>query len=557
MSDHNIALNAFLNAHDTVLQINLDTTNILVLKSVNHQLPNNTSSCVDEFMQRFFDIRNIHPDDAYKFRYILSIKELQKKASAGDSGALFSFRHYSNDRYHWIRLDLMIPDNYGNDNPYVLLCTKYLTVANSDMTEVLEAYSQHIYKVVKCNLTTNVFRIIKQRTSELYIHRPYIKQYILNKEWHIEEALIHPDDLDRFRYYTDHDLILKHFSSSSRFLSCFYRRKIGSIYKWVRLSILPSTEYSDSNKIFTYIIEDVDRVLYNLLEKQIRFQYQQKELPLPEMNVPDIYFENMNYIMSYFTERYIDCYLINLKMNQYTLYKINPKAVAGDLPYTGSYSALFSQYILPAADPSIISQLDLYADVQSLKELLKDKASIEYLFQHKDGRLLKILYTKLESENGVPTKVVCCALPYSSEGLLKVKTFGNFNVYDSEGHILHFKKKQSKQLLAYLIDRQGFPVSPKDIAVDVLEKDANDLNAIKYISTLARLAIKDLEAAGYTEIIIKEWNSLRINVDKLDCDYYHLIGGDTSYYHLYHNEYMKEYSWAEETNAEILHLSSC
>lgn len=91
---------------------------------------------------------------------------------------------------------------------------------------------------------------------------------------------------------------------------------------------------------------------------------------------------------------------------------------------------------------------------------------------------------------------------------------------------------------------------------DAFRRMLKDKTSIKYVSALTRYAISDLEKAGYTDIIIKEWNSLRINTDKLDCDYYHLVNGDASYFHQYHNEYMKEYSWAEETNSEILHYSN-
>lgn len=151
--------------------------------------------------------------------------------------------------------------------------------------------------------------------------------------------------------------------------------------------------------------------------------------------------------------------------------------------------------------------------------------------------------------------MICATVPYTTDKLLKVKAFGNFDVFDENGSRIVFKRKQAKELLAYLIDKQGYPVTTKDIVVDVLEKNPTDKTSIKYVSALTRYAIFDLEKAGYTDIIIKEWNSLRINTDKLDCDYYHLINGDASYFHQYHNEYMKEYSWAEETNSEILHYS--
>lgn len=72
---------------------------------------------------------------------------------------------------------------------------------------------------------------------------------------------------------------------------------------------------------------------------------------------------------------------------------------------------------------------------------------------------------------------------------------------------------------------------------------------------MIRRLIKDLEAAGYTDLVIKNPKSVRLNTDMVDCDYYHYLNGDTSYWRLYHNEYMKEYSWAEETNADLMSIT--
>ncbi len=141
---------------------------------------------------------------------------------------------------------------------------------------------------------------------------------------------------------------------------------------------------------------------------------------------------------------------------------------------------------------------------------------------------------------------------FMSDEKLKVKTFGNFEVYDLAGKPLKFTRNKSKQVLAYLIDKHGYKVSTRDIVVDVLEKEENDINAIKYVSTLVKGAISDLKKAGYNDIVIKEWNSYWINVDEIDCDYYRLLDGNVAELNNYHNEYMKEYSWAEETNAEIM-----
>ncbi len=224
------------------------------------------------------------------------------------------------------------------------------------------------------------------------------------------------------------------------------------------------------------------------------------------------------------------------------------------MPLIGKYSEIATKY-MGNVDEETKKHLMENASKEALIRNLKDKASSEFSFVYSDGRLVKTVYTPIERENGIPTRIICTTVPYPNDHMLKVKTFGNFEVFNGEGERIKFTKKQSKQLLAYLIDKQGFPVEPRDIIEDVLEKDPGDKNAIKYVSRLSQLAIKDLEKEGYTDVIVKEWNSLRVNVDKIDCDYYHLVRGDNAYLQQYHNEYMKEYSWAEETNAEILHMS--
>lgn len=138
---------------------------------------------------------------------------------------------------------------------------------------------------------------------------------------------------------------------------------------------------------------------------------------------------------------------------------------------------------------------------------------------------------------------------------LNVRTFGNFDVYDSEMRRIYFSRKLSKQLLAYLIDRQGYPVTTKDIIKDVLEREITDLNAAKYVSALSKELIKDLGEHGFDDIVIREWNTLRIEKDRLDCDLYRLLSGERSSKKLFHGEYMKEYSWAEETCAELFELA--
>ena len=56
--------------------------------------------------------------------------------------------------------------------------------------------------------------------------------------------------------------------------------------------------------------------------------------------------------------------------------------------------------------------------------------------------------------------------------------------------------------------------------------------------------MKTLRTYGMEEVIQKEFNSMKVDISKIECDYYvYLKTGKPEF----HGEYMSQYSWAEET----------
>ncbi|EWM53306.1 LytR/AlgR family response regulator transcription factor [Ruminococcus flavefaciens] len=128
---------------------------------------------------------------------------------------------------------------------------------------------------------------------------------------------------------------------------------------------------------------------------------------------------------------------------------------------------------------------------------------------------------------------------------LKVRTFGNFRVFGSEDIPMKFSRTISKEIFAYLIDQCGYPVTSREIAADVLEVEEFDRPTSKKVSQYVSDLIKDLELAGYNNVIIKQNRQIQINKEAVDCDLYDLFAGDTAALNSYHGEYMIDYSWAE------------
>jgi two-component system LytT family response regulator len=56
-----------------------------------------------------------------------------------------------------------------------------------------------------------------------------------------------------------------------------------------------------------------------------------------------------------------------------------------------------------------------------------------------------------------------------------------------------------------------------------------------------------LERVGAADVFLKARNSFAVARDKLDCDFYSFLRGDSAAVNAYFGEYMTQYSWAEMT----------
>ena len=125
---------------------------------------------------------------------------------------------------------------------------------------------------------------------------------------------------------------------------------------------------------------------------------------------------------------------------------------------------------------------------------------------------------------------------------LEVKCFGNFEVY-AKGEKLTFKRSKTKELFAFLIDRNGAGVSVAEIGVALWETDEEQKNQ-NYIHQLFRDLRQTLETIGMDGIFERNNYLYSINPEKISCDYFnHLKTGKPEFL----GEYMTQYSWAEGT----------
>ncbi len=133
------------------------------------------------------------------------------------------------------------------------------------------------------------------------------------------------------------------------------------------------------------------------------------------------------------------------------------------------------------------------------------------------------------------------------EALLKVRCFGTFEVYASNGEPVHFKRNMSKEVFAYLIDRRGAGCTVAEICDILWESRPIDRGLKAQCRVILRSLKTDFEQAGAGEVIVKDWNSWSVRCDLIECDYYDFLKRGCQSFADYRGEYMSQYSWAEMT----------
>ena len=129
---------------------------------------------------------------------------------------------------------------------------------------------------------------------------------------------------------------------------------------------------------------------------------------------------------------------------------------------------------------------------------------------------------------------------------LTVRCFGYFEVF-WRGEPLKFERRQTKELLAYLIDRRGAACGAEEIISALWETGGDRKDAKQRVRNLVSDLKSTLGKVGMGDVLLRHGGQIAIRPDRLDCDYYKMLAGDMDAINTFRGEYMVDYSWAELT----------
>ena len=129
---------------------------------------------------------------------------------------------------------------------------------------------------------------------------------------------------------------------------------------------------------------------------------------------------------------------------------------------------------------------------------------------------------------------------------VEAHTFGNFDLL-VDGKPVSFKQAKCKELLAYLIDRQGASVTRPEVFAILWEDREYNRSMQKQLDAIIRSMRATLTDLGVSDIFEIQSGGMRVNPESLSCDAWRYLEGDRDAVQAFRGEYMSNYSWAELT----------
>ena len=129
-----------------------------------------------------------------------------------------------------------------------------------------------------------------------------------------------------------------------------------------------------------------------------------------------------------------------------------------------------------------------------------------------------------------------------------IRTFAGFDVF-VDGKMVAFSQAKCKELLAFLVDRQGNSVTRSEAFSILWEERAYDRRMQKLLDNIIRSMRQTLEEYHIGEIFEMSRGTMRIRPETFTCDAYLFFQGDADAVSAYRGEYMSSYSWASITES--------
>lgn len=229
-----------------------------------------------EYVQRIVDDGWIYPEDAEAYKRIVQPEYLRETILKRRVSISETFRRLIINKYYWMTLETIIPEDFSEENPWVLFLWKDADAQAGLVIDSMRMLTRLYYKIVKVNITTCGYEVIKEATNLGAVGaggENFFEDHCVNT---IKIGLVHQDDKDEFLKFFNRQNFINCFMNGAEEASCVFRRLFGDEYRWVKCYVYRSYEYTEENKVVLVYMRDVNERYQANLMHQSKLEYYAK-----------------------------------------------------------------------------------------------------------------------------------------------------------------------------------------------------------------------------------------------------------------------------------------
>ena len=140
-----------------------------------------------------------------------------------------------------------------------------------------------------------------------------------------------------------------------------------------------------------------------------------------------------------------------------------------------------------------------------------------------------------------------------AEQKISITTIPHFSIR-VDGVELRISNNKCKEMLAFFVDREGVAASAGDIIAYLWPDRPNDEATGTLLRVTYNRLLHLLTDVGIGHILESQNRQRWLVKESVNCDLYRILAGDKDAGKSYAGEYLREYSWAEPTNARLARL---
>lgn len=148
----------------------------------------------------------------------------------------------------------------------------------------------------------------------------------------------------------------------------------------------------------------------------------------------------------------------------------------------------------------------------------------------------------------------CAYRPVSSHRVV-IETMPNLSV-TVDGVPMKISGEKPREMLAFLVDRGESGFSVGECISCLWPERKLDSGTLSLCRMTWKRLLQAFESVGASDLLYTADNRRHLKTEAVSCDLYRILQGDRQAARKYNGEYLSEYDWAEERNAQLYKMQN-